>query len=30
MVKQYYTADDVAEVESKPPFTPARVSLAMK
>jgi len=30
MVKQYYTADDVVEVESKPPFAPASASLAAK
>jgi NADP-dependent 3-hydroxy acid dehydrogenase YdfG len=30
MVKQYFTADDVAEVESKPPFTPANVALASR
>jgi NADP-dependent 3-hydroxy acid dehydrogenase YdfG len=30
MVKQYYTADDVTEVEAKPPFTPASVALAAK
>ena len=30
MVKQYFTADDVAEVEAKPPFTPASAMLAAK
>ena len=30
MVKQYYTADDVAQVEAKPPFAPAAVSLVTK
>jgi NAD(P)-dependent dehydrogenase (short-subunit alcohol dehydrogenase family) len=30
MVKQYFTADDVAEIESKPPFMPASVALATK
>jgi NADP-dependent 3-hydroxy acid dehydrogenase YdfG len=30
MVKQYYTADDVVEVEAKPPFAPASASLAAK
>jgi NADP-dependent 3-hydroxy acid dehydrogenase YdfG len=30
MIKQYYTADDVAELESKPPFVPASAALAAK
>ena len=30
MVKQYFTADDVAEVEAKPPFAPAAASLVSK
>ncbi len=30
MVKQYYTADDVTEVEAKPPFMAASVALAAK
>jgi NADP-dependent 3-hydroxy acid dehydrogenase YdfG len=30
MVKQYFAADDVAEIELKPPFAPASVSLATR
>jgi NADP-dependent 3-hydroxy acid dehydrogenase YdfG len=30
MVKQYFTADDVAEVEAKPPFAPASASLVSR
>jgi hypothetical protein len=30
MVKEYFNADDVAEVEAKPPFAPASAVLAAK
>jgi NAD(P)-dependent dehydrogenase (short-subunit alcohol dehydrogenase family) len=30
MVKQYFTADDVSEIEAKPPFAPASASLVAK
>ena len=30
MVKQYFSADDVAELESKPPFMPASAALASR